>query len=503
MQQSHTAPASQFRLAGVSKAFGGFKALDEVDFSANGGEVHALLGENGAGKSTLMNIACGLYAPDEGHVEIDGAQIAIAGARDAANKGIGMVHQHFKLVPAFSVLENLMLFNAGRPANEVSQAATALARQMNFSIDLAQRTGTLGIAEQQRLEILKVLVAGARIIILDEPTAVLSDAEARSLMGLIRGLADAGAVVILVTHKLHEALDHSDRITVMRGGRVIAETVPSEMDPEKLTRLIVGENIVEKPERSHHVGPPVLTIEGVEFPGADGRKGLADVGFSVRGGEIYGVAGVTGNGQNELAEFIMGLGQPTAGRIEFDGGAGAQRSDPAARRKNGVAYIPVDRYRYGLAGRRSIMENFAVSGALKGQFGNWAWFNRGRARRQTLAAVEIFDVQGVRGAGQRAGLLSGGNAQKLVIAREFEGQPAVVLAHSPSRGLDVRAGAAVHDRLKAVRDRGAAVILISEDLDEILLLSDRIGVLAGGRIAREFSAPVDRTEVGRAMVSHE
>ena len=348
-----------------------------------------------------------------------------------------------------------------------------------------------------------MLVAGARIIILDEPTAVLGEEDGRALMALVRGLADSGSAVILVTHKLNEALYHSDRITVMRQGRKIAETLPSEMDPARLTTLIVGEHIVEEPHLSQNVGGARIRLNKVAMAGDSGRKGLVDVTFEVKDGEIYGIAGVSGNGQNELAEVLMGLGLPQSGSIEIAGHGDVTHAGPAHRRRNGLASIPVDRYRHGLAGGIGVADNFAVNGALAGRYGGWAWFNRRKARAEAREAIAAFDVQGVRSLGQKAALLSGGNAQKLVIAREFQGKPEVVLAHSPSRGLDVRAGAAVHERLRAARDRGAAVILISEDLDEILLLSDRIGVLTGGRLSAEFKAPANRSEIGAAMVSHE
>lgn len=490
-------------LCAVSKSFGGFRALDSVDFSVRPGEVHALLGENGAGKSTLMNIACGLYAPDEGHVEMGGETVTIADARDAAAQGIGMVHQHFKLVPAFTVLENILLFNPGGAPGDVAKRTKELAARMGFELDLNRRAGTLGVSEQQRLEILKVLVAGARIVILDEPTAVLGEEDGRALMRTVRGLADAGSAVILVTHKLHEALHHSDRITVMRQGKKIAETVPADMDPARLTALIVGEHIVEEPVLSANVGGTRIRLNKVQMAGNGGRKGLVDVSFEVHDGEIYGIAGVSGNGQTELADALMGLGLPEGGSIEIAGFGDVTHEGPAERRRGGMACIPVDRYRHGLAGGIGIADNFAVNGALAGRYGGWLRFNRSKARAEAHEAVVAFDVQGVRSMSQKAALLSGGNAQKLVIAREFQGKTKVVLAHSPSRGLDVRAGAAVHERLRAARDRGAAVILISEDLDEVMLLSDRIGVLAGGRLSAEFKAPADRAEIGAAMVSHE
>lgn len=489
-------------LRSVSKSFGDFMVLDDVDFAAKFGKVHALLGENGAGKSTLMNIACGLYAPDQGHVEIDGEIVNLSDPREAAWKGIGMVHQHFKLVPAFTVLENLKLFNPDKSSLQLSQRAQDLANRMGFEIRLEGRTGDLSIAEQQRLEILKVLVAGARFVILDEPTAVLSDQEGLALMSMIRGLAKEGKAVVLVTHKLHEALDHCDEITVMRGGRKIAGTLPAKIDASGLTTLIVGEEIVEKPELSGSIGAPRVALRNVSVSGKQGRKGLQGVSFEVRTGEIYGVAGIAGNGQNELAEVLMGLAEQAGGSIEFDQSGDISNTGPAERKAHGFAYLPVDRQRFGLAGKASITDNYAVNGVLEGRYGGWFRYKKSQAREQAAKAIAAFNIHGVRSLGQRAGLLSGGNAQKLVIAREFERVPSVVLAHSPSRGLDVRAGADVRERLRESRDNGAAVILISDDLDEIFLLSDRIGVLSEGKLVAEFEAPANRTEVGKAMVSH-
>lgn len=493
--------AHALALRSITKRFGGFAALEDVNFRVRPGEVHALLGENGAGKSTLMNVACGLYSPDEGTLELDGRAVTLTGTGDAVARGIGMVHQHFKLVPAFTVLENLQLFTPGKTAAEVSEQATALAVRMGFELDLTARVGTLPVAEMQRLEILKVLVTGARTIILDEPTAVLAPNEGLALMGLIRGLANDGAAVVLVTHKLHEALEHSDRITVLRQGRVIAETTPDGMSPASLTSLIVGEEIVEQPQPSQNVGDRRLWLNGIKMPGAAGRKGLTGLDFEVRAGEIYGIAGVAGNGQTELADLLSGIAAPTEGSLWLDG-KNITQSDARQRRRTGFAVIPVDRYRYGLAGRIGVSDNFAISGILAGRYGSWFKVDRARARADAKAAITEFDVQGVRSLNQRAALLSGGNAQKLVIAREFQGETRVVLAHSPSRGLDVRASAAVHDRLREARDAGAAVILISEDLDEIILLSDRIGVLNDGRLAGQFTAPAKRAEIGQAMVSH-
>lgn len=490
-----------FALNNICKSFAGFKALNQVDFAAKVGEVHALLGENGAGKSTLMNIACGLYAPDEGYISISGTKVLVKDSRTAIGFGIGMVHQHFKLVPAFTVLENILLFNSDRSAKHVSDKAHDIARQMGFELDLKRRTGDLGVAEQQRIEILKVLTAGAKFIILDEPTAVLSDQEALSLMHMVRDLAKNGHAIILVTHKLNEALSYSDHITILRNGEKIAETKPDQMDATKLTNLIVGQSIAQISTFSSCKGAKLLDVTGLKSAETHERRCVNGVDFNVRQGEIYGIAGVAGNGQTELAEILMGVAPSASGTIVLENVGDISNQSPRARRSVGFATIPVDRYKYGLSGRRTLSENYAINGALSGQYGSWLWFDRKKAHQATTKAIQAFDVQGARGTRMRAGLLSGGNAQKLVIAREFQDEPKVILAHSPSRGLDVRAGAAVHRRLQEARDKGAAVIVISEDLDEIFLLSDRIGVLSNGRMVAEFDAPAERAEVGKAMVS--
>jgi ABC-type uncharacterized transport system ATPase subunit len=492
----------------VSKSFGGFQALDRTDFDVKIGEVHALLGENGAGKSTLMNVACGLYAPDSGTLKVNNRLTTFNGPQDAAAEGIGMVHQHFKLVASFSVLENIMLFfnpdsSYGKSKEIVASKAKTLAKDLGFFIDLESRAGSLSIADQQKVEILKVLIAGAQIIILDEPTAVLSENEGANLMRLIRKLATAGTAIILVTHKIREALDHCDRITVMRSGKKVHEVLPNNVDGASLTKLIVGENIISTTQYSSNKSDiPLIQFKGITVLDERGRKSLSRASFQVCSGEIYGIAGVGGNGQNELAAAIMGLKKPIEGNIEITGIGDVTLDTAIKRRRDGISSIPVDRYLHGLAGKQTVLENYSIAAAMRGELGSWLQFNKNLAKSKVKEAIIKFDVQGVNNINQRASLLSGGNAQKLVIAREFSGKPKIILAHSPSRGLDVRAGAAVHDRLRAARNDGAAVILISEDLDEILLMSDRIGVLNRGQISAEFYAPATRSDIGQAMVSH-
>ncbi|HET7715993.1 MAG TPA: ATP-binding cassette domain-containing protein, partial [Bauldia sp.] len=311
-----------------------------------------------------------------------------------------------------------------------------------------------------------------------------------------------GTAVVLVTHKLGEVIAHADRVTVMRGGRTIATADPRTVSVPELTQMIVGSSVTEVPSPSKAIGAPILTVAELTGARADGHVALNGASFSVRAGEIYGIAGVGGNGQTELAEILMGVLRPLSGRIDLAGADDVTVEGPQERRARGLAFIPADRHTWGLAGGLSVAENFAVAGVLAGRYGTPIRIDTGAIRAATREAVEAFDVQGVRAPMQKAALLSGGNAQKLVIAREFSGSPRVVLAHSPSRGLDVRATAAVHERLRSARDAGAGVLLISEDLDEILLLADRVGVMNRGRIAAEFVAPVDRHAVGRALVHH-
>ncbi|MEJ6785143.1 ABC transporter ATP-binding protein [Aminobacter sp. Piv2-1] len=494
-------------LSGVSKSFDGFHALSAASFSVAPGEVHALLGENGAGKSSLMNVAAGLYQPDEGRISIEGRDVLIDGPIAAKRLGIGMVHQHYKLVKAFNALENVLLAcGKGRYGKSIADVEASIRRQseaIGFEVDLKRPVGALSVAEQQRVEILKVLVEGARILILDEPSAVLTDKEAEALLGVMRQLAGQGAAVVLVTHKLAEVQRFADRVTVMRGGRTVASVDPKSRSIDELTALIVGDVQAEVRKPATAPGAPILKLTGVAGLRADGHRALADASLELRRGEIYGIAGVGGNGQSELAEILMGVLRPVSGSIEFDG-VGEIGGDGARRRRElGIVSIPADRQTYALAGDLSVTDNYAVHGIRSHRFGGWARVDSRAAQAETAAAVSTFEVNGVRGPRQKTALLSGGNAQKLVIAREFATLPRVVVVHSPSRGLDVRATAAVHQRLRDARDSGAAVLLISEDLDEILLLSDRIGVMSRGRIAREFAAPVDRQAVGMAMVHHD
>lgn len=493
-------------LVGISKSFDGFPALRDASFSARTGELHALLGENGAGKSSLMNVAAGLYTPDTGTIRVGGRAVTIDGPIAARIHGIGMVHQHYKLVKSCNALENIVLAGGGKGyARSLAAVEAAVRRQretLGFEVDLDRPVGNLSIAEQQRVEILKVLVNGAGILILDEPTAVLTESEAEGLLDTVKQLARQGATVVLVTHKLGEVLGHADRVTIMRRGTDVGTDDPATLSAADLTRMVVGSSFSEVREPAAAIGEPVLEVEGVSGARADGYRLLTDASFVIRSGEIFGIAGVGGNGQTELAEILMGVRAPMGGRLVYAGAGDITALGAARRRRLGIVAIPSDRQQYGLAGELSIADNYAVKGMMAGDFGNWFRVDSRRIAECTDRAVRDFDVQGVRSQTQKAALLSGGNAQKLVIAREFSTPPRLVLAHSPSRGLDMRAANDVHRYLREARDAGAGVLLISEDLDEIELLADRIGVMSRGRIVSEFEAPADRQAIGAAMVHH-
>jgi len=490
----------------IRKSFDGVVVLDDAGFSGNAGEVHALLGENGAGKSSLMNVAAGLYAPEAGRIFIGGKAVSLSGPSEARANGIGMVHQHFKLVTSFSVAENILLANQ-RPQyrsgiKDISAAIERQAAELGFTIDPGRRVNTLTVAEQQQVEIVKVLIGGAKILILDEPTAVLTDAEAERLLETVRRLAATGTAVVLITHKLNEVKRYADSVTIMRRGKTVATLDPSTASTAELTQLTVGATQA-LPVRARNADTGTrLNVGGLKCTRTDGSTALEHATFFVRPGEIYGIAGVSGNGQAELAEALIGAREPASGEIWVESLGDIAHEPVSTPRIAAVGAIPADRYTFALAGGLSIADNFAVTEIRSGRYGWLGRIDRAAMAREAAEAIAEYDVRGVRNVRQKAALLSGGNAQKLVIAREFSRSPSVVVAHSPSRGLDARACIAVHQSLLSARDRGAAVVLISEDLDEVLGLSDRIGVMTRGRIVAEFARPADRQAIGRAMVDH-
>jgi simple sugar transport system ATP-binding protein len=488
-------PEVLLEMSGISKAFGDKAALSDASFELTPGEVHALLGENGAGKSTLMMVACGIYRADAGIQKVDGRIVDFGGPRDAIRAGIGMVHQHFRLVEVFTVLENVMLTVAGITAARIRE----LGAQAGLQIDPDRRVSELSVAEQQRVEILKVLAGGARILLLDEPTAVLTDEEARSLLLMLRELAKRGLGVVLITHKLHQVAAFADRVTVMRGGRTVARNVEARgLDREAITRLVIGEVFAEpKPAETPSLDWVRLKVQALSGP----KFGPLD--FDVRAREVVGIAGIGGGGQSELVDVLAGILAASAGSVEIDGHV-MTKATPARRRDAGLRMLPADRYSRALAADLDIASNMALTTISGGRFGSWRRADRKAMRRVATQAIAAFDVKG-GSPSTKVRLLSGGNAQKLLIAREFGGEPSVIVCHSPTRGLDVQACRAVDRAIREAREAKGAILLISEDLDEVLALSDIVLVLADGRFAGHFKRTAtgfDRAAIGAAMVCH-
>ncbi len=492
-------------LRGISKQFPGVLANDHIDLELRPSEVHALLGENGAGKSTLMNILYGLYHPDEGEILLNGKPISFASPKDAIGHGIGMVHQHFMLIPVMTVAENIVLAEEPTYGGVVLDFAEArrrvreLSERFGLAVDPGSRIEDITVAQQQRVEILKALYRGAEILILDEPTAVLTPQEARELFSIIASLKEQGKSIIFISHKLHEVLEVADRITVLRRGKRI-DTVPKEgATEESLARMMVGREVllrVDKPPA--HPAEPVLEVEDLHVFDDRGLEKVRGVSFQVRAGEIVGIAGVDGNGQTELIDGLTGLRRPAGGRITVDGHVVEQHVTTREMLDLGVGHIPEDRQRRGLVLEFSIAENIALHDYCDEPDSRWGWLYPRRLVERAARLIKDFDVRG-GGPRTRAGALSGGNQQKVVVAREVARNPRVLIAAQPTRGLDVGAIEYVHRRLVAERDEGRAVLLVSLELDEVISLSDRILVLFEGEIVGEYGPEATEEELGIAM----
>jgi ABC-type uncharacterized transport system ATPase subunit len=498
---SATAPVLELR--GITKQFPGVLANDHVDFDLVSGEVHALLGENGAGKSTLMNIVYGLYRPDEGEVLLKGRPVAFGSSKDAIRNGIGMVHQHFMLIPVMSVAENIILAEEPTQAGLLDYDAAEkrvkeLADSFNFRIDPHARVENIGVGQQQRVEILKALYRRADILILDEPTAVLTPQEAIELFGILSTLRREGMAIIFISHKLNEVLDIADRVTVLRRGKMI-DTVPTEgATREGLARLMVGREVLLRVEKTpSSPAEPLLTVEGLSVLDDRELEAVRDVSFEVRAGEIVGIAGVDGNGQTELIDAVTGLRKAQAGRVAV---AGKEITNDGAREAldAGLGHIPEDRHRRGLVLDFTLAENIALHDYKESPDSRFGWLYPRRLIDRARRLIQAFDVRG-GGPLTRAAALSGGNQQKVVVAREVERDPRVLLAAQPTRGLDVGAIEFVHRRLVEERDQGRAILLVSLELDEILSLADRILVMYEGRIVGEYAPDVTPEELGIAM----
>lgn len=497
---------------GITKRFPGVLANDAVDFEAAPGEVHALLGENGAGKSTLSNVLIGLYRPDEGQIRVYGEEVDFHSPSDAIAAGIGMVHQHFRLVPPFTVAENVILGEHREEARRlfiqpraIERDVAALGERYGIVVSPRARIWQLSVGEQQRVEILKTLYREARILILDEPTAVLTPQEADALFSTLRTMAAEGRTVIFISHKLHEVKAVADRVTVLRGGRKIATLATADASSRELAALMVGRE-VELAKRVVRTAPPgeraALTVDGLCVPGDRGEEAVRDLALTVREGEILGVAGVAGNGQRELAEAITGM-RPASSGVVYAGERKLQNGDPRAAIAAGVAHVPEDRLGTGVAPSLTIADNTVIKSYRGKGVSRGPLLNRGAIRERARDLISRYGVA-TPGAQTRARDLSGGNLQKLVLGREFSGEPKVLIAASPTRGLDVGAIETVHAYLHQAAERGVAVLLISEDLDEIRALADRIVVMYEGRLTGSFD-PETATieEIGLAMAGGE
>ena len=491
-------------LTDIWKRFPGVLANAGAHLTVTSGTIHAVLGENGAGKSTLMNVLAGVYRPDQGEVRVHGRTCRFRNPADALSAGIGMVHQEFRLVPSFTVAENVVLGAAPpllrQSAVEVEVATTAT--QFGLTIEPDRPVWQLSMGERQRVEILKALWRDAQILILDEPTAVLTPSEAEELGGVLRRMADDGRSVIFISHKLREVTDFCDEATVLRGGETVAASlIVADSDSTQLAGLMVGASpvITNRPPPKE---PGAALLEVTELSAHDDRgiDALHAVDITVRSGEIVGVAGVAGNGQRELAEVIVGFRPATGGNIVIDG-TDLTTATPRQRFKAGLGYIPEDRLGVGLAPRLSVVDNAVLRVYSDYRRGPFLVAERAAAHCQEL--VDRFSVRTGALTDPVAGL-SGGNLQRLLVGRELDGHPRVVVAAQPTRGLDVQGVKAIQDLLVAERNSGAGVLMISEDLDELLTLADRLLVMQGGRIAGEFDPVVSsRQAIGVAMLGHQ
>jgi simple sugar transport system ATP-binding protein len=484
-------------MRGVSKRFGAVKACDQVDLTLNPGDILGLLGENGAGKTSLMNILFGTYAADEGVIEVEGRAVAIRNSADALNLGIGMVHQHFELVPRHTVLENLLVGRAG-PDGRLSRRVmlerlAAIGRDFHLELDPARVVGELSLGEQQRVEIAKSLTRGARILVLDEPTATLTPHEAEGLFKALRAMAARGMGVIFISHKLGEVLQLTTRITVMRHGRVVAERMnDGALSKPELARLMCGRDLKPPMKPAATPGAPLLVLDHIAT-GGRGRVHLTDVSLTLRAGEIVGIAGVSGNGQRELADVVAGVLRPVRGRVEI---AGERVADISPRRMQAlsVGRVPEDRLTTGMISALPLAESMVLPFVGEPSFSRRGVLKRGAIRRFAREQIENFDIR-TPGPEARTGTLSGGNLQKALLAREISRDPKILLAAQPTRGIDVGATEFVHGQFLALRARGGAVLLISEDLEEIFSLSDRIAVMYGGRIMADM--PIGEATIER------
>jgi simple sugar transport system ATP-binding protein len=495
-------------LRGITKQFPGVLANDNVSLSVEAGEIVALLGENGAGKTTLMNIVYGLYTPTAGEVIVDGETLDLSSPSEAIAAGIGMVHQHFMLVPVFTVAENVIL--GIEPVERLgwldrrkaSKMVREISERYNLAVDPDALIEDLPVGVQQRVEIIKVLSRDARYLVFDEPSAVLTPQEVEEFFGILRGLQADGRGIIFISHKLGEALEIADRIVVMRDGKSVADVRPQDVDEQKLAELMVGrpvELVVKKAEAS--AADDVLIVEDLVVFDDRGHRAVNGVSLTVRAGEIVGIAGVQGNGQTELIESLMGRRVSMAGKVQV-GDADVTTSSPRALHSMEVAHIPEDRQGSGLVLDFTVAENMVLDSYYGPPFSRGLRMDWDVAHQAAELLVEEYDVR-TPGVDVAVSSLSGGNQQKVIVAREFDRDVKLVIASQPTRGIDVGSIEYIHQRIVEERDKGAAVLIVSSELDEVIALSDRILVMFRGRIVAEFDASATATEIGLAMLGSE
>jgi ABC-type uncharacterized transport system ATPase subunit len=494
----------KLELRGITKRFPGVVANDHVDLTVEPGEIHGLLGENGAGKTTLMNILYGLYHADEGEIRIDGQPVTLDGPGDAIAAGIGMVHQHFMLVPVFTVAENITLGSEhvrglGRlDRRRAAESVRALSEEFGLPVDPDAVVEDLPVGVQQRVEILKALYRDARLLILDEPTAVLTPQEAEDLFQAMRGLEETGRSIIFISHKLKEHRALVDRISVLRRGRVVGTADPRETSEQELANLMVGrpvELVVDKAARAP--GETVLHVSGLTVLNARNEPAVEAVDLAVRRGEIVAVAGVEGNGQTEFVRAVTGLASVAGGTVSI-GGRDIRDVPRRELLRSGVAHIPEDRSRDGIIREFTIAENLIVDLWNAAPFARRGMLQFDEIARSAERAVSDFDIR-TPSIHTAAGSLSGGNAQKVVVAREFARPVDLLVASQPTRGVDVGSIEYIHRRIVEKRDEGAAVLIVSSELDEVLALADRVAVMFHGRLVGPFDMPVGKDAIGLMM----
>lgn len=494
-------------MRGISKQFGQVRANENVDFTLQRGEIHAIVGENGAGKSTLMKILYGLYQPDKGEIFVDGQPVTISSPKSAMRLGLGMIQQHFTLIPAFTALQNIILAKEARKFGtlldyqKAEDEITGLAEQVGFDVPLNTPIESLSIGAQQHTEILKVLYHGAEMLIMDEPTAVLVPQEIEGLFECMRGLKREGRSIIIITHKLDEVMAIADTVTVMRRGKAVVTCSISVTNPHQLAEQILGEPVhqraIERKETNQE--NPMLRLEDVTVRTGTGKKLLDGINLEVMSGEIVGIAGIEGNGQTELVEVLTGLKHIQHGTITINGESVVNCSTAEFREKH-IAHLPANRHRHGVSLNNRIDENFIIGRHKQKMFSRNALLHQKNIQRFAFNALDKYQIR-VGDIKNPIKTLSGGNQQKVVVARELSGDPEFIIAAHPTRGLDIHAAKFVHTRLIQARNRGKAVLLVSSELDELLLLSDRIAVMYNGRIAGIVNADdTNQQKLGALML---